>query len=123
MVDSDLRYVVAGGDGLAAAGLTPDDFAGRRVQDMVPSDMLAQCLADYNLVLSKQSFTREHAVGTRFYQSYGKPFPHPGGKGDYALVVSYDITDRVRAEAGVTLNGLVRYTIGPGLSGLAVAWV
>jgi len=27
--------------------------------------------------------------------------------------------DRVRAEAGVTLNGLVRYTIGQGLSGLA----
>ncbi len=27
--------------------------------------------------------------------------------------------DRVRAEAGVTLNGLVRYTIGHGLAGLA----
>ena len=32
-----------------------------------------------------------------------------------------DAPDRVRAEAGVTVNGLVRYTIGHGLAGLA-AW-
>ena len=35
--------------------------------------------------------------------------------------VSSPAPDRVRAEAGVTLNGLVRYTIGHGLAGLA-AW-
>lgn len=35
--------------------------------------------------------------------------------------VSSPAPDRVRAEAGVTLNGLVRYTIGHGLAGLE-AW-
>jgi UDP-N-acetylmuramate dehydrogenase len=35
--------------------------------------------------------------------------------------VSSPAPDRVRAEAGVTVNGLVRYTIGHGLAGLA-AW-
>jgi UDP-N-acetylmuramate dehydrogenase len=35
--------------------------------------------------------------------------------------VSSRAPDRVRAEAGVTVNGLVRYTIGHGLAGLA-AW-
>ena len=33
--------------------------------------------------------------------------------------VSSPAPDRVRAEAGVTINGLVRYTIGHGLAGLA----
>ncbi len=35
--------------------------------------------------------------------------------------ISSPTADRVRAEAGVTVNGLVRYTIGHGLAGLA-AW-
>jgi UDP-N-acetylmuramate dehydrogenase len=35
--------------------------------------------------------------------------------------ISSPASDRVRAEAGVTLNGLVRYTIGHGLAGLQ-AW-
>lgn len=35
--------------------------------------------------------------------------------------VSSPAADRVRAEAGVTINGLVRFTIGHGLAGLA-AW-
>lgn len=34
-------------------------------------------------------------------------------------VLSSPAPDRVRAEAGVTINGLVRYTIGHGLAGLA----
>jgi UDP-N-acetylmuramate dehydrogenase len=51
-----------------------------------------------------------------------------GDRGVRGLVVrwhggelTYPAPDRVRAEAGVTVNGLVRYTIGHALAGLA-AW-
>ena len=104
LVDRQYRYVLAGGDGLASVGMTPADFHGRFVADMVPSELLERALSDFDKAFSDHTFTREHQVGERYFESHGKPFPRASGQGpQYALVVSYDITERKRAELRLQL--------------------
>lgn len=112
LVDRDYRYVLAGGEGLASAGRSPADFEGRALADVIPAEALPQALLDYEAVFQNHTFTREHAVGDRVFQSHGKLVPQgvePAAQ--YALVVSYDITERKQSEARLQLIGAVGETV------------
>lgn len=101
VVDQDFRYLLAGGDGLKDAGMTPADFEGRYLANVIPPEQLNQALADYTAILAGETFIREHPVGNRFYRTRGRLIKGTNGTRDVALAVSYDITDKVKvAEAG-----------------------
>ena len=97
VVDQDLRYVHAGGQGLRAAGLNPKDFEGKFLADVVPPELLSQYLADYTAIFAGEPFLREHYVGERFYRTRGRLIKGENGLRDLAMAVSYDITDETRA--------------------------
>lgn len=97
VVDHDLRYLVAQGTELAAAGLSPGHFEGRTVREAVPPSLADQHEADYRTVLGGGSFEREHEINGRHYRSYGMPLRDDDGAPQLALAVSYDITEEVRA--------------------------
>lgn len=96
VVDQDFRYVHAGGQGLRAAGLTPEDFEGKFVANVVPLELLDQYLADYTAIFAGESFVREHYVGERFYRTRGRLIKGDGDMRAFAMAVSYDITDEAR---------------------------
>lgn len=92
VVDPDFRYLIAGGTALAAAGLTPADFEGKQVAEVVPAELLSQYLADYTAIFDGKPFVREHSVGERLYTTHGKLIKGVHGSRDAALAISYDIT-------------------------------
>lgn len=97
VVDENLEYVLAGGEGLAMTGYAPEQFVGRRVRDMVPPEIAAQAEADYLGVFAGTGFVREHAVEGRDFESRGRLIELAPGE-RYALAVSYDVTERRRTE-------------------------
>lgn len=103
VVDRDLRYVLADGAGLQAAGFSPSDFEGRLLSEAAPAGLREQYLQDYRAMLLGVPMTREHAVNGLEFVSHGVPLLDRGGAVTAALVLSYDITERKRAERRLQL--------------------
>ncbi|WP_051971281.1 ATP-binding protein [Massilia sp. 9096] len=103
VVDAGLRYLLADGSGLRAAGFEPARFEGRTVREAVPAELVEQQEADYLSVLAGQTFSREHEINQRHYHSYGVPLTDADGRPELAFVVSYDITERVQLERRLRL--------------------
>ena len=119
----DLRAALAArlGDGRVRAGAPLAPLTTFRIGG--PADLLAEVRS-----------ADEALFALRLAREAGVPLTWLGGgsnvligdRGIRGLVARWHggqvetvAPDRVRAEAGVTINGLVRYTIGHGLSGLA----
>lgn len=98
VVGPDLRYQLAEGEALHAAGLAPADLLGRTVAEALPPAVAAQHQAHYQQALAGQGFSVEHEAHGHVYVSRGVPLPGPTGQAEAVLVVSYDITERKRAE-------------------------
>lgn len=99
VVDQDFRYVHAGGSGLRTAGMKPEDFEGKFLANVVPNELLNQYLSDYTAIFSGETFIREHTVGSRSYRTRGRLIKGANGGRDFALAVSYDITDEAKVAA------------------------
>ncbi|MDP9766197.1 PAS domain-containing protein [Deinococcus enclensis] len=101
IVDRDLTYVLAEGEALIAAGFTPQDLTGRSVADAMAPDLVESYLNTYRRALAGEGFEREHAAHGRVYLTRGIPLRNAAGEISSVLAVSYDITDRKRAEEQV----------------------
>lgn len=98
VVGHDLRYQLAGGEALEKAGFTVGSFLNRRLDEVLPPDLVESYVPIYRQTLAGQSFAFEHAAHGRFYLSRGVPLRDGSGDVYAALAVSYDITERVLAE-------------------------
>ncbi|MBD2432944.1 MULTISPECIES: GAF domain-containing protein [Fischerella] len=101
VVDSDLRYRLAEGEALAAAGFKPEDWVGKTIFEALPPGLAATYEVQYRKALAGEPFEVEHAAHNRFYISRGTPLRSANGEVYAVLVVSYDITDRKQAEAAL----------------------
>ena len=97
-VDHDLRYQLADGQALRAAGLTPADFEGKTLYEALDADQAKKHEALYRQALAGQPFELEHLQHGRYFISRGTPLRNGNQKVYAALAVSYDITDRKQAE-------------------------
>ena len=97
VVDKDLRFTLADGEALEAAGSTAERFLGKTVDDALPPS-LTEHRANYRRALEGQPFRDEHAVHGREFVTHGVPLRDESGAIDGVLAVSYDVTERVRAE-------------------------
>jgi PAS domain S-box-containing protein len=99
VVGPDLRYRFADGEGLEAAGMAPEDFLGRTVAEVVGPELAAVYEPLYRAALERgQPFAHEHDAHGRSFVSRGAPLRDASGRVHAALAVSYDITERKRAE-------------------------
>jgi PAS domain S-box-containing protein len=98
VVDRDLRYVLAEGQALREAGMTPADLEGRTLREALPPDLADRYEPHYRQVLAGASFRWEHESHGRHYVSHGLPLRDDRGEIHAALAVSYDITERRRVE-------------------------
>lgn len=98
VVDHDLRYVLAGGEALAAAGFTGEEFVGRCLDEVLSPALAAEYTPIYEQALAGKPFAHEHEAHGRIYLSRGVPLRDREGQVYAALAVSYDITERRDAE-------------------------
>jgi PAS domain S-box-containing protein len=98
VVGPDLRYQLAGGEALEAAGLSPADLLGRTVAETMPPELVPQYETHYRQALAGQGFSREHTAHGRTFITRGVPLLGAAGQPEAVLVVSYDITARKQAE-------------------------
>lgn len=94
IVDRDLRYRLAAGEALAAAGYQPDGLVGRTVAEAVGSELAVAYEPNYRRALAGESFTDTHRAHGREFQTRGVPVRTAAGEIVAVLAVSFDITDR-----------------------------
>ncbi|MDM9385568.1 ATP-binding protein [Chlorogloeopsis sp. ULAP01] len=99
VVDRDLRYLLAEGEALAIAGFQPEDLFGHTIFEVLPSELATYYEPMYRKALAGEPFEHEHHAHDRTYISRGTPLRAENGEIYAVLAVSYDITDRKRAEA------------------------
>ncbi len=98
VVDHDLRYLLAEGNALQAAGMTSEDLVGKTLWEALDPDLATRYEPYYRQALGGEPFNLEHCSHDRDYVSHGTPLRNDQGEVDTVLVMSYDITDRVRGE-------------------------
>ncbi len=98
VVDTDLRYQLAGGEAIYKIGRTPGDFIGKTITDAVSHEMALEIEPLYRQALAGEPFAYEHQVYGHHYMSHGVPLRRRNGAIYAVLVVLYDITDQKRVE-------------------------
>jgi PAS domain S-box-containing protein len=98
ILDHDLRYRLAEGEALRAAGLASDAFVGRTVHEALDGELAALYVPYFRRALAGESFVHEHEAHGRVFLSHGGPLRDEDGRVIAALALSYDLTDRRRTE-------------------------
>jgi len=99
--DHDLRYLVADGAGLANAGLSHEQLAGRTIWEAFPADICAEIAPSYRATLAGVSAVSEVPYGERIYEMRTMPITDRGGSVIAGMTMTQDITDRKQAEAAL----------------------
>jgi PAS domain S-box-containing protein len=98
IVDKDMRYLLAEGQAISGAGMTPCKLEGKRICEALGPELASQYEPYYQSALKGKSFHWEHYSHGRHYATHGGPLHDDNGKIYAALAISYDITDRKRVE-------------------------
>ncbi len=98
VVDRELRYVLARGEALAAAGMGPGDLEGRTLAEALPAELAGEYEPMCRAALAGEAFDCEHAAHGRHYISRGVPIRDGRGEVTHVLAMSYDITERREME-------------------------
>jgi PAS domain S-box-containing protein len=107
--DVDLRYVFAGGQGLAEVGLTPAMLLGRRLREVFPPDLVDHVEPFYLRAFGGDSVQFDLPVFDRTYSISTSPFSHDGEDVATIIAVAQDVTavrrmERVLAETETRLQ-------------------
>ncbi|HYW31192.1 MAG TPA: PAS domain-containing sensor histidine kinase [Gemmatimonas sp.] len=98
VVDRELRYTVADGDALHAAGKTPADFVGKTIHEVLDAAKAAELERRFRLAFEGVPFTHEHDEHDRSFATRGVPLRDESGDVYAVMAFSSDITDRKASE-------------------------
>jgi len=98
VVDRELRYLMAAGEALGAAGLSACNMVGRTVFEVVPDERAEVYAADYRKALTGEPFEVERQDGGRSYLTRGVPLRDDSGSVYGVLVAAFDITARRKVD-------------------------
>ncbi len=94
LYDHDLRFSVAGGQGLAEAGLPPDFFEGKTVWEAFSPEVAAINGPLMRAALAGRASTQEVAYGDRIYELTVLPVRDENGNVTAGMTLTQDITRR-----------------------------
>ncbi|MFC7068697.1 hybrid sensor histidine kinase/response regulator [Halobaculum lipolyticum] len=94
MFDSDLRYTLAGGEGLASVGLTSADFEGKRPSDLFPPAIATELEDAYRDALAGEPRAFEQSFAGHHYRVRVVPVGEDGTPTETGLAVSQNVTER-----------------------------
>ncbi|MCM0754639.1 EAL domain-containing protein [Desulfovibrio aminophilus] len=98
LFDTEMRFLLAGGLGLEALGLKPEDIVGRTPGEFFPPDMAPRVEEVFRQALAGQTSLSELAFADRFYEVRTVPVTGAGGRITGGMAVSQDISARKRLE-------------------------
>jgi PAS domain S-box-containing protein len=98
VVDKDLRYILAEGQALQQAGMQSSDLEGKTIWEALEPDLAKEYEAPYRTALSGNSVYYEHNAHGHNYITHVTPLKKNNDDIYASLAVSYEITDRKRAE-------------------------
>lgn len=99
VIDHDLRYVLAAGEGLLLAGMTSEEFIGRTIAEMVSAEEQDTMILLARQALAGQPFVLSHSAPMgRSIVSRGVPLRAKDGAVESALILSHDVTEREHDE-------------------------
>lgn len=98
LFDRDLRYLLAEGAGLAEVGLSREMLEGRTIHEVFDPDTAAAIEPQYQAALEGREVVLDVPYEGRMYQTRGTAVRSPSGEIIAGLVVTTDVTDRIRAE-------------------------
>jgi PAS domain S-box-containing protein len=101
LYDLDLRYIIADGAGLADVGLSTAQLEGNTIWDVFPPETSAEIEAGYRAALEGDFIISEVAYGEKIFQTHNIPVKDQDGKIIAGMVVTQDVTERLRAEGVV----------------------
>ncbi|MEH1841862.1 MAG: ATP-binding protein [Nostoc sp.] len=101
VVNGDLRYLLAEGEALSAAGFKREDLVGKTIFEAMPPELIPKYEELYRMALAGESFAHEHNAHDRTYISRGTPLRTNSGEVYAVLAVSYDISERKKAEVAL----------------------
>ncbi len=96
--DTDLRYQLAAGEALATSGMAPGDLEGRVLHDVLDPSLALAYEPNLRKALAGEPFTSDHSAHGSHFVSRGSPLRDADGRVNGVLVVSHDVSDRVRAQ-------------------------
>lgn len=94
VVDQDLRYLLAEGEALYAAGFRPEALVGRTIAEALPPELAQSYEPLYRRALAGEPFEHEHEAHGLSFISRGIPLRNSDGGVGAVLAVSYNITER-----------------------------
>ena len=98
LFDRDLRYVLADGRALTRAGFRPADLEGRAIHEALNDETVRRYEPHLRRALEGIPFQFEHADHGCYFITEGVPIRGADGQVKTVLAISYDITERRRAE-------------------------
>jgi PAS domain S-box-containing protein len=104
VVDRDLRYLLAEGEALSAAGFKSEDLVGKTIFEALVPELAAYYEEKYRQALGGKSFVHEHNAHDLWYVTRGTPLRLSSGETYAVLAVSYEISDRKQAEAAIAAD-------------------
>ena len=96
--DRDLRYLCAGGRGIAPLGLTQERIEGRTIYDIFPSEMVAEFEGPYRHALAGHETSLEVRFEDRIFLHRISPLMDAGGTVIAGIGYALDVTESRRSE-------------------------
>ncbi|CAI3804500.1 sensor domain-containing diguanylate cyclase [Pseudarthrobacter sp. MM222] len=97
LFDSDLRYIIAEGQELAAFGYTSADLEGRTIHEVLPPALAQELEPYYKAALSGQEVGWTRIIGPQIFSLRARPVHSQDGI-SAGIVVAVDITERQQRE-------------------------
>ncbi|MCS3631837.1 PAS domain S-box-containing protein [Salinibacter ruber] len=98
LFDEDLTFQLAGGEGLAAVGLSPEEVAGRTLHDLFPEDIADRQAEYYRRALDGEKQALEASYQEGDYRIQILPVRDEDGTVIAGMAVSRDVTDEKERE-------------------------
>ncbi|MGI0494421.1 PAS domain-containing sensor histidine kinase [Alkalinema pantanalense CENA528] len=103
LFDTDLRFTLADGLGLAEAGLSKEQLEGQTIWEAIPSDVAHQIEPFYRAALAGETTVTEIPFRGLTYWVYHLPIANDRGEIIAGMVMTQNITDRKRREEQLRL--------------------
>jgi len=98
LFNSELRYLLAGGSGLATVGLSKEQLEGKTIRELFPPETCDVIEPFYQQAIAGTATTTEILYGDRIYVMHALPIRNESGSVYAGMVMTQDITEHKQSE-------------------------
>lgn len=99
LFDEDLRFHVAGGEGLARKGWTSQALIGKTLYEIVPAELAQQLAPNFLRALAGEEYSFQTRFRDRFHKAYVLPVATDYNCPKMGMMMTQDITEQHNSES------------------------